>query len=305
MSASIQMACKAIGRRLSPNAGARCIPVPEYLEARSAGRMDVQWAFCTTLVLRNGVSKMTTAHRMDDVLPILVCYCSKLGQHPLRVLDIGCSAGVSTVELHKALVAAGLHAETFGTDLLMYASYVVDPLGVGVLFDRDGCFLQIDIGQWASSWRWRRRDIVFRPRLSYMARRIIALDLERFRTALDRPAAGYTVSRVPLLTSLTDGIPDVHFLEENVLDPVITGQFSLIRAANILNRGYFDATDIRRMGRALSKRLTKNGMLLVARTEPLNINRGTLFVRQRNGLKVLQQINGGSEAEDILASIEV
>ena len=305
MRGSIQKACIAIRRRLSPDAGSPCIPVPEYLEARSAGRIDVQTAFCTTLILRNGVSKMTTAHRMDDLLPIIVSYCGKLGQNPLRVLDVACSAGVSTVELHNALVAAGLHAQTFGTDLLMYANYVVDPRGVGVLLDHDGCFLQIDIGPWASSWQWRRRDIVFRPRLSFVARRLIASDLNRFRAALDRPAAGYGVSRVPLLASLTDGIPDVHFQEENLLDPIIPGQFSLIRAANILNRAYFDDAGIKRMGRALSVRLAINGLLLVARTEPSNINVGTLFIRQHNGLKVLQQINGGSEAEDILASIKV
>ena len=240
---------------------------------------------------------------MDDLLPMLVSRCRNLRHDPLRVLDVACSAGVSTIELHRALIDGGLHPQTFGTDLMTHADYVVDARGVGILFDHAGNHLQIDIGTWASSWRWRRRDIVCHPWLSLRGRRVIASDLDRFRAALGGSRDGFTVTCVPLLASVATDAADVSFHEEDVMDPVIPGEFSLVRAANLLNPSYFDADGIRRIGAALARRLAPGGLLLVCRTESAGMNRGTLFTRKGIGLEVVEQVNGGSEVQELLSSI--
>jgi len=287
--------------RFSPNGEARCIPVSEYLEARSSGNLDLQSAFCNTLVLRNGVSKMTATHRMDDLFPVILRHAVSIRSDPFKVLDVGCSAGVSTSELHAALGAAGFAVQTFGTDLMLYASYVVGPNGISVLFDDDKLLLQIDIGSWGSSWRWRRRDLVFRPCRSLRARRVASRGLDKFRSALDVPRTGYRVARIPLLAPNLDEVANLHFAEEDILRPVIPGPFAIIRVANVLNRVYFAEQTIKQMARALFSRIKDGGLLLVVRTGlGSNVNRGTLFRRTGDRLAVVESVNGGSEVADIV-----
>ena len=292
--------------KLSPDGGVRVIPVPEYLAARATGSLDGQAAFYKTLFLRNGVSKLTAEHRLDDLLPLLVKHAPSVRDDSFRVLDVGCSAGVSTVELHSALIAAGLPACTTGTDLILHADYVVDSSGVGVLFDPDGAFIQIDIGRWATPWIWRRRDWVFRPLLSFRARQLAAGHLGKFQRALHEAVPGYSHHAVPLTATTAEMAAGVRFQAEDIGSPTVTGPFAIIRAANILNRGYFDSKAIRHMGELLTARLIDGGLLAVVRSEPVtNVNRGTIFRRGRCGLEIVENLNGGSEVADLLATVDV
>ena len=113
------------------------ISVREFLEARAAGRSDVEDTFFWRIQLHSGVFKTTHRHRFDDTFPLL------LGAIPVddsafRVLDVACSSGVSTAELHCALVARGLVVETTGTDILTQVRHVAFGDGSAVLVDRDG-----------------------------------------------------------------------------------------------------------------------------------------------------------------------
>jgi hypothetical protein len=302
---ALSKALDIIRRKLSPHGGARCIPVPEYLRARVEKRMDVQQAFYEGLLLRNGVSKTTKAHRMDDLFPLLVQRAALVDQRPLRILDVGCSAGVTTVEMHQALAGSGILCETYGTDVLLYADYVASEDDLAILFDRDRNVLQIEIGSWASPWTFRRRDLLLRPQLCFRASQLATNQVTRFRSALDKPCQGLHVTRVPLLSSVVDSEPDVRFEEEDIRQQKIQGTFGVIWAANILNSGYFVPDDIRSMVRVLTRRLLPGGLLLVSRTEPPgNTNQATLF-RYRDGKLIAEDhLNRGSEVEDIVLSAD-
>ncbi|HEY2955041.1 MAG TPA: hypothetical protein VGK89_07320 [Candidatus Eisenbacteria bacterium] len=288
--------------KLTPHGGLRCIPVGEYLEGRAGGRMDVERRFFAGLQMRNGVYRTTEPHRMDDLLPLLVARALELESRPLRILDVACSAGVATVELHRALVAAGIGCETWGTDLMIRAEYVRRDDGVGVLFDPDHQVLQIDIGRWATPWKWRPRDLAFRPLRSLRARRLISNEIDTFCAALRESVPGYRTSVVPLISSLADSAAGVHFAEEDILAPRVAGRFALIRAANILNRGYFTPAEIRRMAGALCGRLEEGGLLLVVRTvSPQPGNVATLFRRRNCTLSIEEHVRGGSDVAAIVA----
>jgi len=287
--------------KLGPHGGARCIPVDEYLCARAGGQLEVQRMFHAGLLLRNGVYRTTLANRMTSTLPRLLSLARELGPHPVRVLDVACSSGISTLEMHQAFVEGGVPCETCGTDLLLWVDFVRRDDGVGVLFDHGGQVLQVEIGKWASPWRWRPRDRVLRPRLVARARRVVEKDLEPFRAALHGPVAGHRAAKVSLLSSQVEGVAGLRFVEEDILQPRVTGPFSLIRAANILNLGYFDADGIRRMARALGDRLQEGGALVIVRSEgPRPINRGTVFRRREGRLVAEAHMNSGSEAAGIV-----
>ena len=281
--------------------GARCIPVDEYRRALERGDREVQRLFYAGLMLRNGVYRTTFRYRLSDMFPLLTSLARDLRPKPLRVLDVACSSGGSTAELHEALRAAGIDCETYGSDPLIWADYARRDDGVGMLFDHDGQVLQVDIGKWASPWRWRPRDRVLRPWLYARARRIVEREADAFRACLKGPVPGFKSAKVSLLSSAAEGVPGLHFVEGDILHPTIEGRFGLIRAANILNLGYFDPETIRAMGRALGERLEEDGVLLVVRSEDaLKINRGTVF-RKRSGRLVTEaDANGGSEVKDLI-----
>ncbi len=304
-----------IGRRLTKSlhniirnvprlVGVRCIPVPEYMRARKEAREDIQQAFYLGLRVRNGVTKMTQPHRMDDVLPLLVQRASLVEQRPLRILDVACSSGVSTAEMHQALAQSGLHCETVGTDLVLYSDYVTHEDGTAILFDKDRNVLQIEIGSWASPRKLRRRDLILRPHLCFRAKRLANRDADRFRRALDGPSAGFHVTRIPLLAAGVDSSHGIRFQEEDIWRPCVPGLFGIIRAANILNLAYFSPAEIRSLARLLVGRLIPGGLLLVVRTETaLNTNRATLFRYREGHLSVETHLNGGSEVAHLLTSV--
>jgi hypothetical protein len=294
-----------IMRKLAPQRVRRCIPVPEYLRARVEKRMDIQRAFYAGLLLRNGVWKTTDAHRMDDLFPLLVRRAALIDQRPLRVLDVGCSAGVTTVEMHQVLADCGISCETYGTDQLLYADHVASKDNVAILFDRDRNVLQIEIGSWASPWKFQKRDLLLRPHLCFLASQVAKNQVARFRMALDKPCQGLHFTRVPLLASVVDSQPNVRFEEEDILEPKIQGTFGVIWAGNILNLGYFAPDDIRSMVRVLTRRLLPGGLLIVSRTEPRgNTNQATLFRYCDGKLVAEEHLNRGSEVEDIVLSAD-
>jgi hypothetical protein len=289
-------------RRLGPHGGARTIPVAEYLEARVRGDAEIPPAFFGGLLLRNGVYKTTYPNRMNDLFPSLIDRARGLPQRPLRCLDVACSSGISTLEMYQAFERAGIPTEAWGTDLMLFARQVRRADGCGLLFDRDENVLQVDVEGWATPWTLRPRDLALRPMRWVRARRLMRDEVQRFRVALHHPLAGYSVVRVPLVAWAAEHVPGVQFVEEDILHPALGGPFGVIRAANILNLGYFGADQIRAMAAALSARLTEGGLLLVTRTEGAKLtNRGTMFRWAEGRLRVEERTNGGSEITDLLA----
>jgi chemotaxis methyl-accepting protein methylase len=80
--------------------------------------------------------------------------------------------------------------------------------------------------------------------------------------------------------------------------------FDVVRAANILNRGYFDEGTLIAMLLNLRNRLRKGGLLVVCRTNDRNVNNGSILVLGEDGrLGRLARLNEGSEVEDLALNL--
>ena len=272
----------------------RGVTVPRYLEARARGDAVVERHFHKELLLRNGVYRTTRDHRMDDILPLLVEAARAWPSRPVPVLDVACSMGVATVELHTALRGAGIECETCGTDLMIGARYVAQD-DCGVLFDAAGEPLQADIGPWATPWRFRRMDRGLRPGLVRRARRMMSGKEGAFQAALREPRPGFRRLDVPLLHRSTENVPGLSFHEESLLEPRLPGPFALIRAANILNDDYFPPDVLATMVERLRERLAEGGLLVVARNLTGEESTRATWYRHRDGrLERAGERNGGA-----------
>lgn len=288
--------------RVRASLALRAVPSLEFVDARAAGRLDVERQFFAGLQMRNGVFKTTHHRRLDDANALLVPAVKALGRGSVRVLDVGCSSGVSTVELHDALTAAGLTCDTVGTDVMTAARHVAREDGCGVLFDDDEEAIQVEVGRWAMSWRWppRKIELVAHPLKVARAQLILRSQLDAFRAALHAERPGYRVTRVPLTSSAVASAPGVTVVEEDLLRPTVPGAFDVIRVANVFNLGYFGEARLREMIAVTVGRLAEGGLLMVTQTRS-GTNHATLFRKRDGAMEQAGAIHGGSDVAAMVA----
>jgi len=270
-------------------------------------------AFFRTIRLPNGTFKTTSAHRLDDFNDLLVRVLRERGATPARLLDLGASSGVSTLELQQALRAAGQQTRVTGADLSV-RGYLVGLGGpLRVLTDEFGNVLQYDIGGLALRPWQRRLDWIS----GYWAgRRVLntiyrILADQRVRGAINAPSdhgAGQGVGTVTevALVSRRAREAGIQFVRDDALaEPAreLRGKFDVIRVANLMNRAYFDEAQLRRIAALLPARLTGPGAVLaICRTQEDGRNHGSIFAYLGEGRwQVIAELGKGSEVAQILA----
>jgi hypothetical protein len=115
-------------------------------------------------------------------------------------------------------------------------------------------------------------------------------------------------ARIKLVTWRLRDNTDIELLDDDIMQPTppqLRGRFEVVRAANILNRGYFSTQQLRESVRNLRDRLAGPGaFLIIVCTEETGRNHGTLFRLGHEGsFEVQTRVGRGSEIEDIVLSI--
>ena len=279
----------------------RLVTVEEYMRARVEHDPDVERRFLFGLRMRNGLFKGTHERRLDDTTALLLPWAKALPFRPLTVLDVGCSTGISTLELHNALLAHGLDCRTTGMDLEFELRSAPCSEGVNILYDLQGRPLQVDIGNWAMSWKMPpgKKDIVCHPRKVLRALWTL-YTLKRTRDQhSESMGRGNEVRTVPLIDRRALGIPGLKFAQGDILRPNDKETYCIIRAVNVLNRTVLDRKTLDSMLEGLKQRLCDGGLLLLGRACPSGSgNDAALYQKQGNRYNRMGSINGGSELDD-------
>lgn len=282
----------------------RVIRVQELLEAKAEDRPDIEKQFFLHLRMRNGLFKATHPHRLDDTFEMLIFYVKKIQDQPIKILDVGCSTGITTIELHEALKANNIFCKTIGTDLMTKAIYVRRKDGRALLFDLNGQAIQVELGDWAMSWTGppRRIDYLLKARKVFLSLMLTKYQSHTFWKAIKESTKGFDVRTLSLVASQANSVTDLLIEEEDVLNPRLPGKFHLIRAANLLNRSALSDHDIKMIVNSIRSRLVEDGLFFVVRT--INgINKGTLYNIKANIFKKVDILNGGIDIADLIEAI--
>jgi hypothetical protein len=107
------------------------------LDSSIAGqdRIALERAFFKYIRLPNGTHKTTSDGRLTDVDEVLVSLLPADAES-IRLMDVGISSGVTTLELIDHLSDAGYNVSGVGVDIRIHA-YLRRRLGVDILFDSD------------------------------------------------------------------------------------------------------------------------------------------------------------------------
>lgn len=278
------------------------ISAQEFYDLSPADAGPVEAEFYARLKMRNGTFKLTRPNRFQSVeeafAPEIVRRSHAIG----KVLDVGVSTGVTTLDLDAMLADSGVTAELTATDLYIDAQIVSLSRGVRVMADSSGWPLQYDLfGRPIRPWV-RRLDYITLAFLPLAAARAIA------RARLPGAIAQGRTRPVRMVTRRAEAESRVVFEENDVFARTesFAGRFDLIRAANILNLTYFDTETIRLGLENLRHYLRGPGALLwIARTDEDGHNTATLFELAAHGrFEVVASVGGGSEIESIVLDLQ-
>jgi hypothetical protein len=230
---------------------------PEDITARDEAR------FFGLLKTANNTFKRTEPSRLERIDSALIASLAAYRCRIDTVLDLGISSGVTTLELMTALRAAGHHARVTGTDRSVRARLVPLPHGCRALVESGGHVLQYEV--WGRAIRpWKRR--LDRWTGMTLARALVEWRLRE--PAMARAASG-AGEEVVLLTPRLGRSNAFRWVEDDITHrrESLTGRFDLVRAANLLNRHYFEPPALRdAVANAIAYLSGPGAWLLVLRT---------------------------------------
>jgi CheR methyltransferase, SAM binding domain len=279
------------------------VPAGELSEASQ----ELERSFFDSLRVKNGVYKTTYAHRLDDLNARVANYLP--AARPLQVLDVAISSGVSTLEWVESFEEAGLDYYMTGIDLTIGGLLVSFGGRLHAVLDQAKWPLLFEVdGRWVSNPP-RKKDrfrhffslALIKSALFLWAQRYRDSDESRIQRILGMPTRTRAIN---LVTPRLMNHPRVTIGEGNILaDSWRQGTFHVIRAANILNRSYFDNEALTRIIHNLRRHLAPGGILIVCNsdTDEEAVNHATVFaLREDKRFEVRSKMNGGSEVEDLI-----
>jgi hypothetical protein len=257
-----------------------------YDPAADAGD-DAELRFFTRVRLPSGVYKTTEPHRLDDVnsavAPLLPA------RRPLELMDVGASSAITTLEWSAQLTATGVAHHLVAGDSHIGGEWL-SFAGGEILLDKD------------------RRHVLFADIFG----RAVNVSGDSIQSALAvraikaivrvSPVLRLRIRRVELVTPRLRDHPEVRVIEDDIFAHrrELAGSFDALRAANVLNRQYFDDGQIRAAVSNLQDRLRPDGLLIVCRTHADGTNNGTFFRRAGSAWVVAARIGAGSEVEELV-----
>lgn len=275
-------------------------------EASPALQEQLEREFFSRVALPDGTIKTTYSRRLDDLNRMVLPHVRRLGPRPLRIADVAASSAISTLEWQEFLQAEGVACRVSAGDRLFHASLVRVTRGFEALIDGAGNVLHLDV---------LGRGIPPRaPGLRGWVTALLggavglALHLDHRAPAhagRSSRQTGWLRSEPVLLASrrvIERG--SVELVEDDLLAqnrPEQLGVYHVIRAANILNRGYFPEPVLARMVATLRERLRPEGLLIVCRTDAGGGNQASLFQWQTSRrFRLLERLGAGSEIEELV-----
>ena len=262
---------------------------------------EAEEEFFTSLKLRNGTYKTTFQRRFPEINHALRKFLESGDIAVDNVLDIGISSGSNTLELYQELNSAGHKSRIIGTDILLGARLVRVFPGCFALVDNIGYPLRYDI------WKWTLKPWVVSKdyrRGFFILRKGINVFLGYRAKQLMRQTNSSGVQKVRLVTSRVLDYADIIIEKDDITqyNLAFEDRFEFVRAANVLNMGYFTDQELVSIVGNIRRYLARpKGTLLVTRTHEDGVNHGSLFTIYKNkGCEILQRFGGGSEIEDIV-----
>ncbi len=273
-------------------------------EVSEEAQEELERRFFNSIRLSNGTYKSTYSRRLDDLNDLVAGLLP--ADRPLEIMDVAVSSGVVTLEWTHSLSRSGIEHRMTAGDQVINASLVSLGGGARVLLDAKGYALQYDVaGVVVPNFPRARRYRLLYPAVLY-AKALLWLRAVCGENSGARERRGIISGRnckpVSLISPRLQKHPELQTIEDDILlNTSLTNCFHVVRAANILNKDYFNDETLTKMVNNLIGRLRAGGLLIVCRTDRGGLNHATVFtLDEYRRLGVAARIGKGSEVEEIV-----
>src|SRR5438093_4137724 len=210
-----------------------------FCAANGADQESLERSFFTSIRLKNGTYKTTHGRRLDDLNDLVNRYLPR-GRR-LDLMDVGVSSGITTMEWMSSLDSLGIQHHMTAGDLTLRAWLISLGRHLHVLVDHDWYPLQYDVfGHAVSSPPWGRERVVYAVPVM-----LLNFVLATRYAAHEPGMARITRQPLTLVSPRLAARKNVEFVEDDITKSAGSQRrFAAVRAANLLNRGYFDDTTL-------------------------------------------------------------
>lgn len=276
--------------------------------------LALEKSFFSKLYLKNGVTKTTYAERFTDLNALSLNYLPK--DEVLEINDVAVSSGISTLEWYELLKEKGYKVNIVGGDISVDA-YFLKVFGVfSALYEKGYFPLQFEVG----SFRFPVMVVqgILKSLIFHLFQGICSIGFafspEAKKIVVNGGAESYSgnfikLSKVDLISPLLKWEENRHIriIEDDIfkINPEFAQKFSVLRAANILNLGYFNDQTLMQLLATLRQRIKPGGLFIVCRTRKSDkLNHATLFRLKENGqFEKLERLREGSEIEHLVLQL--
>lgn len=259
---------------------------PTVKEFLSNPTPEIEKNFFARVRLANKTFKTTEANRFDDLNRFTLPWVSSYESPSL--MDVAVSSGVSTAEWRSFLTNNGIQCTIVATDYLNEGQYFCFTRHFAFLTDDKRELLHLDfLGYgFAHDLRFHRANFHLLP---------IKWILVSFFKIFGH-------SKEPVTIQLTKPLNGLQIVHDDLLAPTPpqwVAAFNVIRAANVLNRGYFRTPQLKTMLQNLFTRLKDGGVLIVSRTIDSK-NHASILQKRSGGFSILDRLGNGSEIDGLI-----
>ncbi len=278
---------------------------------------DLEKSFFGNIRQRNGTYKYTYANRLDDLNDLVAGLLPP--DRPLRLMDVAASSGITSLDWANSLDRRGIQYTMTAGDINIKAYLLSVGEHLHVLVDGTGYPLQYDIFGHAVPNPPARRMLAFYLPWILLFKLALACNFERCRRSAtqgaehEHPGRRIGCRTVSLVSPRLLANHHIELIEDDVLaNRTISGRYHVLRAANVLNRSYFDESALVAILKNLRQRLVVSGLLIVCSTtgDPSNnpsasiTNDGTVFtLRGDNSFEVSGRLGQGSVLEGLVLDL--
>lgn len=226
-------------------------------------QVKLEKSFFKSISLPNGTHKTTAPNRLADVDQNTFNLLAN--RNTVRLLDVGISSGITTLELLNYFESRGVEVSGIGVDICVRA-YLQSFLGMDILLDPEGNVLQVATPLFA-----RGRP---HPSQKSLRSKILGLGMDLIESSLARKLLK-NLRRSRALNLVSPRLlerDNFHVVEHDValFKPEWDESFDLVRVANVLNVDYFSPPYIGIILVNLVSWLKKGGLLAICRTNPVD-----------------------------------
>lgn len=241
--------------------------------------------------LRYGDStgKDTKSDRFADLDSIL----DLLPDEGLRIHDIGCSSGVTSLDLKRSLDVKDKKFLLTISDRFLEVFYIGRT--VKYIYDCDSKLRQIYLGRILCDSELLRLFFISRFLFKFIS------------LFVRKPQQADLIEKISLVDPMIQNCIDLDEVKAKYYDIFNrddASAYNFIRCMNLLNRSYFSDEQISSGVSNLIEALEDKGFLQIGRTDVDGVNRVSVYQKGTNGLVPIQLVNGGSEIQDLVPIVE-